>query len=216
MSDGIASSFLLRIWRTEIVALKKEKRKKIIEVATDLFAEKGFENVTTRDIARAAEINNASLYYYFSNKEALLYEILDDTIMTGLHLLSEIEKTDEDPKEKLRRILLVHTQAALDYNKMKLLVHNQESLSREHSEILDMKQKSYIRILVKVLDDIKKAGGSIDIDTTVCAFAFFGMVSWAYRWYNPEGRIKTDELSGIFHRLFTSGLFLQKDNEKTS
>jgi TetR/AcrR family transcriptional regulator, cholesterol catabolism regulator len=198
------------------VALKNEKRKKIIEIATNLFAEKGYGNVTTRDIARAVETNNASLYYYFSNKEALLYEILDDTIMTGLQLLSEIEKTDEDPKEKLRRILLVHTQAALDYNKMKLLVHNQESLSREHSEMLDIKQKSYIRILIKVLDDIKKAGGSIDIDTTVCAFAFFGMVSWAYRWYNPEGRIKTDELSEIFHRLFTSGLFLQKDNKKIS
>jgi AcrR family transcriptional regulator len=193
-----------------IVAVKKDQRKEIIKVATNLFAEKGFENVTTRDIARAAQINNASLYYYFSNKEALLYEILDDTITTGLHLLIEIEQTEKDPSERLRQILLVHTQAALDYNKMKLLVHNQESLSDEHRKVLNIKQKSYIDMLIKVLDDLKKTGEVVDIDTTVCAFAFFGMVSWAYRWFSPEGRIKTDELSEIFYRIFTRGIRPEK------
>ena len=66
---------------------KEEKRRKIREAAARLFAEKGFENTTTRDIAGAAGINNAALYYYFDNKEQLLYQILEEVIRTGLEKL---------------------------------------------------------------------------------------------------------------------------------
>jgi AcrR family transcriptional regulator len=67
---------------------KEEKRKKIRDAAARLFAEKGFENTTTRDIAGAAGINNAALYYYFDNKEQLLYQILEEVIRTGLERIT--------------------------------------------------------------------------------------------------------------------------------
>ncbi|MBA4394854.1 MAG: TetR/AcrR family transcriptional regulator, partial [Desulfobacca sp.] len=59
---------------------KDQKRTVIREAATKLFAEKGFENVTTRNISSAAKISNAALYYYFDSKEELLYQILDEAM----------------------------------------------------------------------------------------------------------------------------------------
>jgi hypothetical protein len=33
------------------------------------------------------------------------------------------------------------------------------------------------------------------------------MVSWAYRWYDPEGPINPEQLSEILDRIFTRGIF---------
>ena len=96
---------------------KEEKRKKIREAAARLFADKGFEHTTTRDIAGAAGINNAALYYYFDNKEQLLYQILEEVIRTGLEKIIEIEQSPRPLQEKLAHILRIHTRAAIDFDK---------------------------------------------------------------------------------------------------
>jgi len=131
---------------------------------------------------------------------------------TGLGLIEEIEQSDKTLKEKLSDILRIHTRAAVDYNKMKLLVHDQNSLNPEHKETIKQKQRVYVKKLIKILEDLKQKGEIIDLDTTVCAFAFFGMVSWAYRWYNPKGRITPDGLSEIFNQIFTKGIYLNHPN----
>ncbi len=53
-----------------------ESKERIISVSRILFAEKGFEGTTVRDIATAAEVNVASVNYYFSSKEKLFEEVL--------------------------------------------------------------------------------------------------------------------------------------------
>ena len=53
-----------------------ETKEKIISSARILFADHGFEGTSIRDIARAADVNVASVNYHFSNKENLFLEIL--------------------------------------------------------------------------------------------------------------------------------------------
>ena len=63
-----------------VVALTMPRRKasqrrrapQIIEAAARVFAERGFHGATTQDIANVLGIKQASLYYYFSSKEAAL------------------------------------------------------------------------------------------------------------------------------------------------
>ena len=49
-----------------------EKQMQIMEVAEDLFAEKGFNGTSIRDIAERAQVNLAMVSYYFGSKEKLL------------------------------------------------------------------------------------------------------------------------------------------------
>ena len=189
---------------------KEEKRKKIREAAARLFAEKGFENTTTRDIAGAAGINNAALYYYFDNKEQLLYQILEEVMRTGLERITEIEQSPRPLKEKLALTLRIHTTAAVDFGKMRMLVHDQRSLSPVHREELNQKQSEYVSRLIAILQQLRDQGEMLDLDLTVCAYAFFGMVSWAYRWYRPDGKVKLDELSEIFYTIFTRGIYQKR------
>jgi AcrR family transcriptional regulator len=53
----------------------QKTREKVIAAATDLFAEHGYHAVTTRDIAKAAKVNIATIHYHVGTKEELYLEV---------------------------------------------------------------------------------------------------------------------------------------------
>ena len=68
---------------TSIYANHRENQREwILEVAEDLFIQKGIEQVTIGDIAKASRLTRATLYKYFSNKEQMAQEIFK-TITKG-------------------------------------------------------------------------------------------------------------------------------------
>jgi len=54
-----------------------DNRQRIIDTALELFAKKGYDAVSTLEIATAAGITKPTMYYYFGSKEGLLTEILN-------------------------------------------------------------------------------------------------------------------------------------------
>jgi AcrR family transcriptional regulator len=57
-----------------------ERRRQILAAARRLFAERGFDATTTRDLAAAADINDALIYRYFPDKHAILAALVDEAI----------------------------------------------------------------------------------------------------------------------------------------
>jgi AcrR family transcriptional regulator len=83
-------------------------KNQILDKALALFAEKGFDGASTREIAESAGVNHALIKYHFGGKLALWKSAVDllfirlDEVMTTL----ERENADiQDPKERLRRVL---------------------------------------------------------------------------------------------------------------
>jgi AcrR family transcriptional regulator len=56
---------------------KQQTRQLIAETARRLFAERGFEGVTVAEVARAAEVSEATVFNYFPTKEDLFYSGLE-------------------------------------------------------------------------------------------------------------------------------------------
>jgi AcrR family transcriptional regulator len=55
----------------------EERRQGILKAAASVFARKGFERATTREIAQAAEVAEGTIYNYFASKEELLAALVD-------------------------------------------------------------------------------------------------------------------------------------------
>jgi AcrR family transcriptional regulator len=68
---------------------KKQTRKAISDMATKLFMERGYHEVTTAEIARRAEVSVPTLFNYFPTKESLVFdedsEMEDELVNTVLH-----------------------------------------------------------------------------------------------------------------------------------
>lgn len=69
---------------------KEQRRQSIIDAAEKLFSEKGYDNVSINDIAKEVELNRATIYLYFENKEALCFAVL----LRGMRILNEMIKAN--------------------------------------------------------------------------------------------------------------------------
>lgn len=56
------------------------QEQRILEVAKELFTQRGFSNVAVRDICEAAEVSPPTVYYYFKNKEALFDAVVRKSV----------------------------------------------------------------------------------------------------------------------------------------
>ncbi len=104
----------------------------ILDYATEVFAKKGYEGASMRDLSRLSGISLAGLYYYFESKEKLLYFIQQHTFTTIIERLREQLATSDNPEERIR--IFVHNH--VDYsvrrqNAMKVLSHEDDVLKEQ-------------------------------------------------------------------------------------
>ena len=76
--------------KTNLNLLASNTRQRILEIATDLFAEKGYAGTYVREIVEKAGVSKPALYYYFQSKEGLFYAILDWATDVQRDVLNEV------------------------------------------------------------------------------------------------------------------------------
>ena len=58
----------------------KDTKNSILDVASAMFAKSDYDSISTRDIAKAADVNISAISYYFGNKEGLYLEVINNAI----------------------------------------------------------------------------------------------------------------------------------------
>jgi AcrR family transcriptional regulator len=90
-----------------LVQVKKETvRNAILDAARDSFSDRGYHRTTLLDIAQRAGTGVSSLYSYFPSKLHLLYAVVEPWQKEGIWRLEASVRKIEEPREKLRTILL--------------------------------------------------------------------------------------------------------------
>ncbi len=79
-----------------------QKRSQIARAVIMLFAQKGFENTSMKDIAESTGIAKSTLYHYFDNKEAILKEASLEILTEHENAVSESFRNQSHPSDKIR------------------------------------------------------------------------------------------------------------------
>jgi len=91
--------------------MKEVTRKKIVDVASELFAKYGFHKTSVDQISKTARKAKGSLYYHFSSKEELFTEVVAQEFMKVREAITEVVENDKlNPVEKLKLFLLARNQ----------------------------------------------------------------------------------------------------------
>lgn len=79
------------------------RKEQVIEIATRLFSEKGYENTSLSEVCEVAQVSKGLIFHHFKSKNDLLREIFSKTTK----LIVEINETkaNRTPKEKLADLL---------------------------------------------------------------------------------------------------------------
>src|SRR5438067_12773688 len=88
---------------------------KILEHATEVFCEKGYEGSSMRDLSRATGMSLAGMYHYFGSKDRLLYLIQKHTFSTILSKLRDRLSRSPDPERAIRAFIDNHLEYFLEH-----------------------------------------------------------------------------------------------------
>ncbi|MCL6524389.1 MAG: TetR family transcriptional regulator [Thermoflavifilum sp.] len=150
------------------------KKEKILEVAEELFAEKGYEGTSVRDIAQRAEVNIAMISYYFGSKEKLLEALIQYRAGYTSNLLDILKKNpNEDPIHKMEKVIDVYVDRILTHHRFHNIMSRQLSmLSEAHiKEQMMAIKKQNLDIIKKIIEEgqKKKIFRKVDIELTVAS-----------------------------------------------
>ena len=187
---------------------------KILEHATDVFYERGYEGASMRDLSRATGMSLAGLYYYFESKEKLLYLIQKHTFTTIIEQLRERLKDQEDAEARVRIFILNHLEYFLANQKaMKVLSHEDDVLKNGFGAEIAAIKREYYKICRGLLEELKAQSG-VEFDTRIAVLSLFGMINWIYTWHHPKTDADAESLARQMGDIFLHGLTCRTNGRK--
>lgn len=198
---------------------KFDVKKKILEKSTDLFYKYGFVKASIRDIVKAVDISNSTIYLYFKNKDEILFDIILDISSALIKELQAVIEKHKDPIECLREMIfrqICFSAEANNWQREKIYFEEQYQLPpplkkkahEQHRQIYDL----YYEKICEIAEDgwLNK-----NADKTVTTFSVFALMNWVYRWFDPKGRLSIEKVAENAIEVFFRGI-LKGSEERNS
>jgi AcrR family transcriptional regulator len=196
--------------RARLVRNSKPLRRsdEIIDAAARVFAERGYHGTSTQAIADVLGLRQASLYYYFSSKEAALEAVCLRGTDGFVEAAKAVVKSKGTPLAKLARLIAAHLapiETRQDY--VKVFINERRYLPMASRRRLGRKTRAIERAFEHViLAGI--ANGSIvrSTDARLAMLAVLGMCNAVINWRPSDQGKDTGRIAAEFAKLIANGL----------
>ena len=186
-----------------------ERRAELVELAADMFAERGFKATTVRDIAQAAGMLSGSLYHHFDSKESIMDELLRAYID---ELLPEYRRVvgEGGPTREVLSQLVTAAFGSFERHRPAILVWQSEG-----AQLKEIPRFAYVaeaeaeteRLWTQVIRRGIRSGEFRDGLDAKLAYRFIRDVVWmAARWYRPGGRLTVRQLAAQYLSIVLDGI----------
>lgn len=149
---------------------KANRRAALMRASAHLFAERGYNAVSTVELGEAVGMSGPALYNYFPSKEALLCELLVDVSTRLLAGCLEIVGDDGDAGQKLEALIAFHVEFAITEPDI-ILVQSREllSLPSDANRRVRRLQREYMREWQQVLAGVRPEYDEGEAETRLLA-----------------------------------------------
>jgi AcrR family transcriptional regulator len=185
----------------------ERKRRAILDGAAEVFFERGFERGTTKEIAERVGLSQPSIYHYVGSKEDLMGEIARQVDRDFTTAFERGIEGVTDPKEQLQVVVASFVEVVV-VNQKTWAVYWQEqrSIPDDVSAPVYQSQLRYVRRIDEIVRACQRDGIlPPEHPTHVLTEGILGMLSWVYRWYQPEGAYGPKEIAAAFCDLIGVG-----------
>jgi AcrR family transcriptional regulator len=165
------------------------REEQILGIAARLFGTDGFERTSLRDIAEAAGITKAALYYYFPDKEALY----DRVVLDGLEQLHAYVFAQMDAADSCKGRLNAFVLATAEYLERERFswLAGSNAFWAEHDRkrrvrAIDYRDR-FERLLRDAIQALIASGEWRPVDAALAARFILGAINQIPRWHSPDG-----------------------------
>jgi AcrR family transcriptional regulator len=187
---------------------KANKEAIILAEACRLFATKGFDGASIRDIAEAAGISNAALYHFFTDKNELFARIFIAVTERLCHFVEARIDADEAPAQRLRAFMRGYAKFFEDH------AHECVAASLSFRALVDSPRRDeaiywrdrYEGKLREIISDGMASGAFRRGDAALAGRAVLSCLNWLHRWYNAEGPMRPVEIVDGYADILLGGI----------
>lgn len=198
------------------------KRNELVRVAATLFKDCGYSSTTLNDIALAAGVDRATVYYYVGSKEELLREAVRGLLSENVSKAEKILRATVSPREKLESVLQL-LMRSYDQNYPYAYVYIQQEMhkvadadSQWAKEMADQTHRFEKAVRLIIQEGMDSGDFRDDVPLDLAANAIFGVVNWTHRWYKPGGRHSAEVVADVFCKIVMQGLPPELPNPSVS
>src|SRR5208282_5978486 len=188
-------------------ASQRRRAPQIIEAAARVFAERGFHGATTQDIADVLGIKQASLYYYFSSKEAGLELVCLRGVEGFFEAAKAIAARPEGARKRLALLINSHLSPLVDRaDFVKVFLNERQHLPTESRRRIGRWSRGLERFFEEVIKEgIAKGEFRAALDPRMATLAILGMCNAVSSWQRNEN-VDVAQISAEFARLVIDGI----------
>ncbi|MDD9893073.1 MAG: TetR/AcrR family transcriptional regulator [Gammaproteobacteria bacterium] len=176
---------------------QRPSRDALVEAAAALFREKGYERTTVRDLADAVGMQSGSLFYHFSSKGEILYEVMRRGIDDLSAAVTLELQTCSDPREELITMTRTHLRTLLSNTQASLasLLYEWRSLpSDQRDQVVQLRDK-YEDVCRDVMQRAMDQGVVKQGDPKLLVRLWLGAINWSSQWFRGDGELGIDSLA---------------------
>lgn len=178
----------------------------ILDVAVRVFRERGYEGSSLEQIARAAGITKASIYYHVRSKEELLARGVGRALDSLFAVLDEPAARRGPAVERLRHLIRRTIEITVERLPEVALLIRVRGNTRVERRVLE-RRREFDRIVSETMIGAQREGGlRADIDPRLATRLIFGMLNSITEWYRPEGELGAAALAEAVNRIAFEGL----------
>jgi AcrR family transcriptional regulator len=183
-----------------------KKRQGILSRSATLFAEHGFTGTSITMIAEACGVSKALMYHYYSSKDAVLFDLLEDHLQNLVSVVEAAAQSAGDAKEKLFAISAALLEAyrgadaehQVQISSLKLLPQaEQETLKELERRLVAIVSEA----IAAAIPQVTKKRHLLKPLT----MSFFGMLNWHYLWFRDGKGITREKYAQMVTSLILSG-----------
>ncbi|MGW0531328.1 TetR/AcrR family transcriptional regulator [Streptomyces sp. NPDC003032] len=186
-----------------------ERRRELLGIAADVFAEQGYNATTVRKIADAAGMLAGSLYYHFDSKESMLEEILRTFLTELWDGYDSVLQAQLDPRRTLEA-LVTESFREIDRHRAAVAIYQKEAkhlVAQQRFQYLSDSQQRFEKAWLTTLErGVAEGVFRDDLDVRL-AYRFVRDTVWvAASWYRPGGGHSPEEIARQYLSMVLDGI----------
>lgn len=190
--------------------MSAERKKQILDAAMIVFSCKGFHQARMDDIVKQSGLSKGTIYWYFSSKDEIITQILDNLFERELASLGEIQNEGGSASERLLKFMRISLKDLMPMLKHMPLTYEFYAFALREKTVRNTLKKyfrSYVELLIPIIQQGIDSGEFRTINAGEAAIAagaiFEGTILlWVY---DPE-TVDLDRCTETGFRLFLNGL----------
>jgi AcrR family transcriptional regulator len=188
---------------------KSGRREEILQIARTLFAEKGFEAASIREIGDAAGILSGSLYYHFATKDDMLDELVRPFVLPLLKQYEVIAHSDADAPDRLRNMVHFGLQNLVkEPDLLKIVANDRKFFAKsERFSYVEEAWQDIFQIWYGVLQDgVRQGQFRSDLNLHITLRMIIELLNGTVDWFRPDGRFTIEQVIETQVSLLFGGL----------